>query len=391
LSSVATTCSETRVVDSARTSKARFYHPELDVLRFFAFLMVFMHHAFPHDPAFWTKLGVPMLLARIIAGVGATGAFGVSVFFVLSSYLITELLLREKDLIGTLDVRSFYIRRILRIWPLYFAFLGLAVGLQWVVPGQHVTLRAGLWFSLLAGNWFIVFHGFPSSVIFPLWSVSIEEQFYITWPAVVRRVSENGMLVCAGFLLAVATAARVYLGVHQLGESDIWCNTFVQLDPIAIGILLAVLLKGEVPRMPTLARAALMLVGITGLALGALYFGVKNDPLTTSRILLGYPSIAIGGALLLLSVLRTRTGHTNRVLVYLGRISYGLYVFHVLGLLISDGTVDNQTASLGRYSLRVGVALAATILMAAISYRWLETPFLGLKQRFTHVLSRPGG
>ncbi|HWS95298.1 MAG TPA: acyltransferase, partial [Candidatus Methylomirabilis sp.] len=79
------------------------------------------------------------------------------------------------------------------------------------------------------------------------------------------------------------------------------------------------------------------------------------------------------------------------VLVYLGRISYGLYVFHVLGLLISDYAVQNQTASLLRYSLRVVVALAATITMAAVSYRWLETPFLSLKQRFTHVLSRPGG
>ncbi|MGA9564520.1 MAG: acyltransferase, partial [Candidatus Korobacteraceae bacterium] len=215
------------MLESARTSTARFYHPELDVLRFFAFLMVFLHHAFPHDPAFWTKLGVPSFLARIVAGIGATGAFGVSVFFVLSSYLITELLLREKELMGTLDVRSFYIRRILRIWPLYFAFLALAVVLQWIVPGQHVTLRAGLWFSLLAGNWFIVFHGFPSSVIFPLWSVSIEEQFYITWPAVVRRVSETGMLIIAGLLLVVATTARIYLGVHHVGESDIWCNTFV--------------------------------------------------------------------------------------------------------------------------------------------------------------------
>jgi peptidoglycan/LPS O-acetylase OafA/YrhL len=363
----------------------------LDVLRFFAFLLVFMHHAFPHDPAFWTRLGVPAFLARIVADMGATGAFGVSVFFVLSSYLITELLLREKDVMGTLDVRSFYIRRILRIWPLYFAFLALAVVLQWIVPGQHVTWRAGLWFSLLAGNWFIVFHGFPSSVIFPLWSVSIEEQFYITWPAVVRKVSENGMLIFACAMLVVATGSRIYLGMHHALEGDVWCNTFVQLDTIAIGILMAVLLKGEIPRLSRLARASLMLMGITGLAMGALYFGVKNDPLTTARIVLGYLSIAIGGALLLLSVLRTRTGGSNRVLVYLGRISYGLYVFHVLGLLISDHVVSDQTASLWRYLLRVGVALTATILMAAISFRWLETPFLSLKQRFTHVLSRPGG
>jgi peptidoglycan/LPS O-acetylase OafA/YrhL len=391
LACATTTCPEVRVLESTRTATARFYHPELDVLRFFAFLMVFCHHALPHDPIFWVKLGVPSFLARIIAAVGATGAFGVSVFFVLSSYLITELLLREKDLIGTLNVRSFYIRRILRIWPLYFAFLAQAVALQWIVPGQQVTLRAGLWFSLLAGNWFIVFHGFPSSVIYPLWSVSIEEQFYITWPTIVRRVSEFGMLIIAGGLLVIATASRVYLGMHHSGENDVWCNTFVQLDPIAIGIIMAVLLRGEIPQFSRPARAALLVLGITGLALGAMFFGIKNDPLTTARIVLGYPSVAIGGALLLLSVLRNRKRRSRRALVYLGRISYGLYVFHVLGLLISDHVVSDSTAALWRYSVRVGVALAATILLAAISFRWLETPFLSLKQRFTHVLSRPGG
>jgi peptidoglycan/LPS O-acetylase OafA/YrhL len=100
--------------------------------------------------------------------------------------------------------------------------------------------------------------------------------------------------------------------------------------------------------------------------------------------------VAIGGALLLLSMLRNGSG-SNRVLAYLGRISYGLYVFHVLGLLISDHVVADQTANQWRYALRAGVALAATIAMSAISFRWLETPFLSLKQRFTHVLSRPGG
>ncbi|MGA9564300.1 MAG: acyltransferase family protein, partial [Candidatus Korobacteraceae bacterium] len=160
---------------------------------------------------------------------------------------------------------------------------------------------------------------------------------------------------------------------------------------IVIGILMAVLLRGEVPRLSRPARAALMLAGITGLALGSMYFGIKNDPLTTARIVFGYPSVAIGGGLLLLSVLRPRMTRKHRMLVYLGRISYGLYVFHILGLLISDHVVHDQTVSLMRYALRVGIALTATILMAAISFRWLETPFLNLKQRFTHVLSRPGG
>ncbi len=377
-------------MESARSATSRFYHPELDALRFFAFLIVFLHHAFPHQPEFWTKLGVPALLASVLSGIGATGAFGVSLFFVLSAYLITELLLREKELVGSLDVKSFYIRRILRIWPLYFFFLALAAAMQWFVPGQHMGWRAGLAFSALAGNWYIVFIGFPSSVIFPLWSVSIEEQFYLTWPLIVRRVSQATMIAFAVGLLGVATATRFYLGAHHRWESEIWCNTLVQLDPIAAGILLAVLLKGAVPQLSKLARVAMVAGGIACLAIAALYFGIKNDPLTTWRIVLGYPMVALGGLLLVSAVLRDGA-RPAKPLVYLGRISYGLYVFHVLGLLISDNIVSNQTASLARYGLRVLVAFALTVTMAAISYRWLETPFLKLKQRFTYVLSRPGG
>ena len=93
----------------------------------------------------------------------------------------------------------------------------------------------------------------------------------------------------------MATIARVYLGMHHTWESNVWCNTFVQLDPIALGILMAVLLRGEVPNFSRLARVALLAAGITGMAMGSLYFGIKNDPLTTTRIVLGYPSIAIGG------------------------------------------------------------------------------------------------
>jgi peptidoglycan/LPS O-acetylase OafA/YrhL len=390
LASLTTTPAEITAVTSARSSNSRFYHPELDALRFFAFLMVFLHHAFPHQPEFWTKLGVPSVIATVLAGIGATGAFGVSLFFVLSAYLITELLLREKELVGSLDVKSFYVRRILRIWPPYFFFLALASALAWFVPGQHVGWRAGLAFSALAGNWYIVFIGFPSSVIFPLWSVSIEEQFYLTWPLIVRRVSQNAIAGFAVGLLAVATAARFYLGMHHRFESEIWCNTLVQLDPIAAGILIAVLLRGAVPQFSKLARGAMMVAGVACLATAANYFAIKNDPLTTARSVLGYPMVALGGVLLLLAVLR-EDASPLKPLAYLGRISYGLYVFHVLGLLISDYVVPDQTANLARYGLRVLVALALTVTMAAISYRWLETPFLKLKQRFTYVLSRPGG
>ncbi len=374
-----------------RSARERFYHPELDALRFCAFFLIFIHHSMPHDPAFYTRMGVASWLAFALAALGSAGAMGVQLFFLLSSYLVTELLIRERALRGGIDLKAFYIRRGLRIWPLYLAFLALAWAMQWFVPGQHIGWRALLAFLFLGGNWWIVFVGFPSSVIFPLWFVSLQEQFYLFWPATMRRLSARGMLMAAVGMLWVATLVRWYLASRHTWESRMWCNTFVHLDAIAFGIVLAVLLGGQAPRLTWLHRAALLIGGLTCFVLAGSYFRIKFDPLTTSRVLLGYPVAALGAAAVFMGTIRPAATLRRNPFVYLGSISYGLYVFHVLGLMISDYTVQHQDSSLGRYLLRNTVALTVTVVFAAISYRWLESPFLRLKQRFSHVLSRPGG
>jgi peptidoglycan/LPS O-acetylase OafA/YrhL len=373
-----------------RSASERFYHPELDVLRFFSFFLIFLHHSMPHDPSFYSKMGVAPTLASAFATLAATGAMGVQLFFLLSSYLVTELLIRERSLRGDIDLKSFYIRRILRIWPLYYALLALAWAMQWFVPGQHIGWRAGLAFTLFAGNWWIVFIGFPSSIIFPLWFVSLQEQFYLFWPVTMRKLSARGLLTASASLISVATLVRWYLASHHIWESKIWCNTFVHLDAIAFGILLAVLLGGQAPRLTCLHRAALGAGGFVCLVLAASYFRIKYDPLTTSRVLLGYPVAVLGAVALFLATIRPGATLRHNPFVYLGRISYGLYVFHVLGLMISDYTVLHQDSSLGRYLLRNAVAFAIAVVLASVSYRWLESPFLRMKQRFTHVASRPG-
>ena len=401
-----------------RSAHERFYHPELDVLRFSAFFLIFIHHSIPHDPAFYARLGVAPMLSAVLCALGSAGAFGVELFFLLSAYLVTELRIRERALRGQVDLKSFYIRRLLRIWPLYLFFLAFAWALQWIVPGQHIGWRAGLAFLLLAGNWWVVFVGFPSSVIFPLWFISLQEQFYLFWPATMRKLSARGMLIVSVLMLVVASLTRWYLALRHTWESRLWANTFVQLDAIALGIILAVLLAGRAPRLTALHRASLYLGGATCFILAGSYFVIKGDPLTVSRVLLGYPVAAIGAVALFLATLRPQpegdphplTGdpHPPAVgecgeqvrpriwpqwatspLIYLGQISYGLYVFHIIGLMTSDYTVHHQDSSLPRYLFRNSVAFAVTVVLASISYRRLETPFLSLKQRFSRVPSRP--
>src|SRR5580704_10177801 len=102
------------------TSKTKsFYRPELDALRFFAFLAVFLFH-FNRPVDLYVQHGIPRVVALTATSLIQGGVFGVDLFFVLSAYLITELLIREKEVCGSLDVKGFYLRRILRIWPLYF-------------------------------------------------------------------------------------------------------------------------------------------------------------------------------------------------------------------------------------------------------------------------------
>src|ERR1700724_1564596 len=115
----------------------RYYRPELDVLRFFAFFMVFLSHVVPGDVAFFTAAHIPSRVADLIISMSAGGAFGVDLFFTLSSFLITTLLLREKEAYGVINVTSFYVRRMLRIWPLYFVFLLIiAPTVQYIVPDE---------------------------------------------------------------------------------------------------------------------------------------------------------------------------------------------------------------------------------------------------------------
>src|SRR5262245_52057346 len=108
-----------------RRAPSPFYLPQLDILRFFAFLAVFLNHTFPHDIDSFVHMGAPRVVAKVLLLIVKSSSFGLDVFFVLSSYLITTLLLREIDFRGRVDLGRFYLRRALRTWPLYYLFLAV--------------------------------------------------------------------------------------------------------------------------------------------------------------------------------------------------------------------------------------------------------------------------
>ncbi len=132
----------------------------------------------------WLGLAITSLIDAMMCSL--------DVFFIISGFLITQLLFRERDLNGTVDLKAFYVRRLLRIWPLYFFIIGIAF-----LPSAFDRSQASGWLDLLsfvffAGNWGPVLGHWPHAVILvPLWSVSFEEQFYLLWPLVLRRASRK--------------------------------------------------------------------------------------------------------------------------------------------------------------------------------------------------------
>jgi peptidoglycan/LPS O-acetylase OafA/YrhL len=370
----------------------RFYRPELDGLRFFAFFAVYLNHTATFGTAGHHR-NLPDWLGNALGGVGAAGAFGVDLFFALSAYLITELLLRERDARGTLDVRAFYARRVLRIWPLYFAFLLLARALAYVVPGEAFTWGDFLGFALFSGNWTYMLHP-VATVAAPLWSVSVEEQFYILWPFAVRRASRPQMAALAAGIVGVGIALRVALAVH--GVSDPWVskNSLTRADGIAAGVLLALALHGRPRRIGPWARSLLLAAGLGCLLAVGQRFELVDGPPNVGRMAVGWPLVAAACGAILLAVLGDRgiVGRllASRVLVYLGRISYGLYVYHQVGLLVAGRAFPGHASSAKAWAAHFVLGLAMTIALAAASYAWLEKPFLRLKERrFTIVRSRP--
>lgn len=378
----------TQDLTSATESKGRFYRPELDALRFFAFFGVFVFHAFPHYQSFYSANAVAPWLNSVLIPTVISGAYGVDLFFALSAYLITGLLLKERAATSSLDLRGFYLRRILRIWPLYLSFVAFAALLSVVAPAHKLGWHYVAGYTLLAGNWVYVVYGLPGGFTIPLWTVSIEEQFYLTWPLAVRHATVRGMAWIAVGVLLIANAMRIWLAVAGASLQPMEYNTFTRLDPIALGILLA-LFAHKVPRITGWQRVVLAISGLTALVGSAAFNGWRSaENPETWRLAITHPLIALGSAAILFAFIDAESRWLrNPALIYLGKISYGLYVVHVLGLCIAARLI--QPVTISAVAVQSVVGFVITVAIAAASYRWLETPFLKLKERFAHVQSRP--
>lgn len=374
-------------IQAAPPGKPAFYHPELDGLRFFAFLAVFFYHVFPLElpevpPA--SPL-VAEILTWIVSAL-KVGGLGVDLFFVLSAYLITELLVREWEAQGEIQIGAFYVRRALRIWPLYYAFLAFIWCCEPLVCAGSLSPQFAIPMAFFGGNWANVFLAArPASVATVLWSVSVEEQFYLVWPWVVRWLSPGRLLWACLAMIGIAAVTRAVLVANGCHHYVLYFNTLVRLDSLAAGALVALWLRGGALDLNAGQRLLLAAGAVVMLVCGMRWLRVEEPPAWAEFVT--YPLWTLGSTILLVATLQPQGSATGPLawspLVYLGRISYGLYVLHFLAIAVVVGLGWCRPCT----PTHAFYALAVTIALAAVSYQLLERPFLRLKDRFTVVPS----
>jgi len=366
------------------------YRPELDVIRGICMAAVFLYHSYFFEFG-WT---------------------GVQAFFVLSGYLITDVLLRDKQL-STSTSRyfiNFYIRRALRIFPVYFAYLLLAYFIG------RIT-RAGWIGSLVSTNIeqsaaYLVSYTFnfrliqvpgQSRFLEHLWSLSIEEQFYWVWPLIVFVLPRKRILNACIVLVLLGPAVRLLeliaypaLSVKSTAELLIYLSPLSHFDAFALGALLnfaseSVLVERLVQRASRIVPPLFLLVSACMLLAGKLkgYSTAGSSLGWPARLpyfyasTWGYTLLNFLFFVLIANVSSWKSLIESTILRGLGKISYGFYIFHLPILTLAFVLVNPAVSAIALKAELGAIAFVLTWVVSEISFKYLETPFLNMKKFFT--------
>jgi peptidoglycan/LPS O-acetylase OafA/YrhL len=381
----------------------RIYFPNLNGVRFIAALMVIIHHI--ELTKYW--FGEPNIYRTSFVG-GVFGTLGVILFFVLSGFLITYLLLAEFSAERTISIKSFYIRRILRIWPVYYmiVLLGLFIlpffsGFD--IPGfsseihHNFPAKAVLYLSFLPNIAYAIFPHIPYAS--QAWSVGVEEQYYLIWPVLVLIALRKGKLmhflvgVIAVYLIVKAAVIQYVTIVNGGTDEAFDANKFYEfwqyfnIDCMAIGGIAACFLFYKKERILKLFYNKWLQTALY-LTIGLITVRGIGVPFIT------YEVYAVLFAVMILNLAgntKTLINLEHPLLSYLGKISYGLYMYHnivlvgMLRLLKDSGLFSFQTVA-GNAVYYISTILL-TVIIASLSYEFFEKRFLRIKVRFSTVVS----
>lgn len=344
--------------------------PQLDAVRGIAILIVIFHNSLYKFPS----LPLQSLFSY--------GWMGVDLFFVLSGFLITGILVDTKHSEGYF--KNFYARRCLRIWPLYYAVLFfMFVIVPFLRPsiGSSVIARSSPWWAypFFLQNFLVYDSTGATGPLGVTWSVAIEEQFYVVWAVVVRCCSHAQLRRIAATVICLSPVLRLYLSLHHV---DLYSNVFCRLDGLMAGGLLAIVVRSNTFLPAKFLKAASLSLFI------ALPVAFMTEAFHARWITFSLSAVA-SAAFVYLSLFATqkwfRVMLTQRWLVYTGTISYGLYLLHKIPFDLA------QSVHLDRHPvLALVTGFAASYAIAMLSWNVLKKPFLRLKRFFKSRAGRLG-
>jgi len=357
----------------------RKHYPALDGLRGIAILLVVFYHNFGFVKYFFF------------------GWLGVDLFFVLSGFLITDILLDTVNKPGYF--KNFYAKRILRIFPLYYLSLILFLLVLPRINGFPLDFSFYIdhqwWYWTYLQNWFVIFHsvGYTTTAIQHYWSLAVEEQFYVIWPLLIFIIRKPRILLFITVLLLLAViGTRLYMWTMQIKDLNYFgLYTYTRIDGICIGSMLAIL---QFMRSRFINKYFTVLILLLAVMNFVFYFINKEFNFTYPYLaIVGYTTFAILFAIIVHEVIQGNNKFFNFILTikplkFFGKISYGLYIFHWPVYLILYDWADKlirPMINVSENNLTIIVSILLTmigILISIISFYTFERYFLKKKKSF---------
>jgi peptidoglycan/LPS O-acetylase OafA/YrhL len=332
------------------------------------------------------------------------GLLGVTMFFVLSGYLITDILLKQLGQNKTLDLKIFFYRRARRLLPAMFLMLAVVSLWLWFSdPGRLAALGGDIGSALLyVSNWYLIFHEVsyfesfgPASPFGHLWSLAVEEQFYLVWPlllaVMVRFMPQRGKLALVTFGMVIASALGMLL-LYEPGAdpSRVYYGTDTRAFALLLGALLAIVWPSRKLSATISARSRNIIdaIGLAGLivTIAMIATAGEYDPFLYQggMVLL---SVATAASVAALAHPASRISHIigSKAFTWVGVRSYGIYLYHYPIIVLT--TPAAESAEL--HPLRAVIQLALTLIVAELSWRFIEEPIRhGILEKLAAVLKR---